>query len=232
MIPYSLQVFITLLSEHVAAVWPWPAISLLVAFILMLFISLGFAFVSSFVSIYLAFIWAWVGIVYHIRFYASLNWAGTLFGVMFLAQAILIIWFTFVRSPPAFQLVQTKTRILAIPVLIYLLVMHPFLGKNAFNLVALGDLDSIGSFDFSGSYQLVGVTPDATNLFTLAVFSLSVSGVSRLVLVIPLLWCLFSVYWAWLLGAFGKLLLPTLSILILAMLIANSIKQQFSGTKS
>src|SRR5688500_4194404 len=36
--------------------------------------------------------WLWVGVMFHLRSYASINWAARYFAALFVAEALLVLW--------------------------------------------------------------------------------------------------------------------------------------------
>src|SRR5688572_26098648 len=49
------------------------------------------------IAVMLAASWLWVGVAFHLRHYASINWAARYFAVLFILQAVLLVWYGMVR---------------------------------------------------------------------------------------------------------------------------------------
>jgi hypothetical protein len=119
----------------------------------------------------LAAAWLWVGIMFHIRRYSTINWAADYFGALFVAQSILLVWIGVVRAKP---IVPVGSRRYAWWLVLAAFIAPPLVAR----LVGLSwtELD------------VMGLTPDATTVGTIGVLAFSPSS-RWLLLVVPLVWC-------------------------------------------
>ncbi len=139
--------------------------------------------------ILLALVWSWVGYDFLLTRYARLNWAGEYFAWAFWAQASLMVvvglWDTYKRR-------QAKPIVRKTPwVLAGLAMVYP-----VFSVLSGRSIQSM---------EFVGLAPDPTVLFTMAV--LLVARQRWFLLIVPTLWCVASGATAWVLGyGFGFIL--------------------------
>ncbi|HKP29388.1 MAG TPA: DUF6064 family protein [Gemmatimonadales bacterium] len=120
----------------------------------------------------LAICWSWIAIAFHAHRYATINWAATYFAGAFVLQAVLLLWVG-LRGRVAVDGRSIQVILVGLGVLA---VAGP-----------LGGLMTGRQWD---QVELLGLTPDPTAAATILVLGLSMPRVSRLTLVIPIVWCL------------------------------------------
>ena len=111
------------------------------------------------VAVGLALAWLWVGIAFHIQRYASINWAASYFGALFIVEATLLAWVGVTRAPSSIEATSpSRNR----------------LGAIAF-LAAAVLTTIVGSFtDRSWSQvEVFGLTPDATAITTMVLLAIA-----------------------------------------------------------
>lgn len=127
----------------------------------------------------LAVVWVWIGTDFLYQRYGEINWAAVWPAAGFMFQGVLLLATAFaepeqpasVRVPPAARdagLLVMSAAVILLP------LAAPLSGRPWL------------------SAELVGVTPDATALFTLGLLALKPLRLRLLLLPVPLLWCLFS----------------------------------------
>lgn len=128
------------------------------------------------VGIILAVLWAWMGVVYHILFFAEINPAARLFGAFFVLQAVLFLFFMAWRSPPVFFHVSKARQIIGPLMMVFGLLMYPLL--NGFMGHAYFESPTFGA-------------PCPTTIFTLGLM-LMIRNVHPLLWIVPLAWSLIG----------------------------------------
>lgn len=155
----------------------WPAQLLALAFVVAIVANLwrdddrG----SVAISTLLAAAWLWVAIAFHLRQYATINWAARYFAVLFVAEAILIGWVGVVRRRLSFGRSASAGRRLAIALFIVAIVVPALAGRAAGRTWT--------------QVELFALTPDATAIATLGLLLCSTPRPPRVLLVVPLVWC-------------------------------------------
>ena len=107
----------------------------------------------------LAACWLWVGIAFHLRSYATINWAARYFGYLFIAQAALFLWGGVVRARLTFAWPTRAAGRVALGLFVSALVLYP-----------LATLAAGRSWQ---QVELFGLTSDATAVGTLGLLGLA-----------------------------------------------------------
>jgi len=125
----------------------------------------------------LAAFWIWIGAVFHIGFFAPLNWGAWIFGALFILQGLLFVWIGVVRERLDFRLESDLRGIAGFILLVFAL---------AFPMLDL----------FAGHHwprmQFPGTLPAPTVLATLAFLLMSRGRGAVALAIIPLLWALIE----------------------------------------
>ena len=122
--------------------------------------------------------WLWVGVMFHLRQYASINWAARYFAALFVAEAVLILWLGVMRRRLTFGRSHSAGRWWAAALFAVAAVLPPLAGRAAGRTWA--------------QVELPGLTPDATAVATLALLVLARPRAPGVLLVAPLVWCVIG----------------------------------------
>lgn len=154
----------------------------------------------------LALLCASAGWLFHYGSYADINWAAGWFAVGFAVQALaLSLWGLMGKFPP--RKVSLLLRLLAA----FVVLLYPL------QAVAFGRPWQ--------EAEIVGISPDATMVFTLLVLAPAVNGWRYLLLAIPLLWCVIGLLTLWTMGAAEFWSLATLIAASIAVSFARAGRQ-------
>ena len=115
--------------------------------------------------------------MFHLRSYASINWAARYFAGLFVAQAVLLVWYGVVRRRLTFQRLGLRRRWLLPALFIAVALLRPLAGRAA---------DRTWS-----QVELFALTPDATVVATIALLLIS-SRPTRALMLVPLAWCVIG----------------------------------------
>ena len=185
-IPFTIEQFLNVFREYNQAVWPMQILFNLLAVGALLLITFRAKFANKFALGLLAFLWLWMGIVYHIYFFSEINPVANIFGAAFILQGLLLIFFIF-KSQIHFQFQTDFESLLAVIVLVYALLIYPVLGY------LLGH-----HYPASPTFGL----PCPTTIFTFGLFILARRSIPFILIIIPLLWSLLGFSAAFSLGIF------------------------------
>lgn len=125
------------------------------------------------VSAILAGLWAWMGIVYHLIYFAPVNPAAPLFAAMFLASATLFAWAGVVRGRLVFDGESRARRVVGHALIAYAVVGYPLL-----SLLLGRQYPELPSFGL----------PCPTTIFTIGMLAFLSPPFPRHVLVVPIVW--------------------------------------------
>jgi len=207
---FTLEVYQRLFIRLNTDAWPWQAVVVLAGLaVIPLLLQPGAPYRRG-ALVLMALAWAGSGAGFLMTYFAPINWPAQPAGVAFLIQAGLILLLACSRFVPAGLSLQGREGRSFVNLWLFVLLLMPWmsaLDAGAWRAVAL-----------------FGMTPDITALGWV-VFSLRVARPVRwLLLIIPLLWCLFSLLTLWELGASLMLLVPLSGLLagLLALFAGTS----------
>jgi hypothetical protein len=172
-IPFSTEEFLTLFELYNNAVWPTQLALHAMALALFFLIIKGGKFVDKIVIITLAFFWIWMGIVYHIGFFSSINPVAYGFGLFFLIQGLLFLYAGLFQRKIEFNFAYSPTVIIALLLVLYALLIYPLLGFYAGR-----------TYPRSPTFGV----PCPTTIFTFGVLLLTSTRLPWYLLAIPFVW--------------------------------------------
>ena len=146
---------------------------------------------GRFLSCSLAVQWAWVAVVYHGAFFASINPAAWLFAALFLIQSALFVWFGLVRNELRFSASGSPRGVVAWMLIIYSLV-YPMLAQLDGHAFPRGPTFGV---------------PCPTTLLTIGFLFAAVPPWPRVLALIPVLWAFVAGSAALVLGVRADLML-------------------------
>ena len=121
----------------------------------------------------LAFLWLWMGIVYHLMFFTGINKAAYVFGAAYVVQGGLFVFAGLIRSDLSFRHRLNAVTIFGDLLVLYALIIYPILGH------IIGH-----AYPKSPTFGL----PCPTTIFTFGILLWSDVNVPRYLLVVPFLW--------------------------------------------
>ena len=185
MMPFSIEQFLQVFVDYNQAVFPFQAVLLVMALVTTVLAAKPFPASSRIVSVFLAFLWLWMGVVYHLLFFSEINPAAFLFGAAFVLQASLFFYEGVVHNRLGFRAQRDIYGLVGLLIILYALIVYPILGY-----ARAAAYPSIPTFGL----------PCPTSIFTFGILLWTSKRVSPLLLIIPFLWSLIGAQ-AW--AAFG-----------------------------
>jgi hypothetical protein len=172
-VPFTTEQFINVFHNYNLAVWPMQLIFYLLAVSMIYFAIIRTTFSDKTITIALTFFWLWMGIVYQISFFSVINAAAYFFGIMFLIQALLFLYYGVFLSKLSYSFRPDIYGLAGGFFILYALFVYPLIG------FILGH-----SYLDSPTFGL----PCPTTIFTLGLFLWTDKKFPIPVLIIPLLW--------------------------------------------
>lgn len=187
MFPFNAEVLASSYARYNVEVWPAQVVALALA---LAGVWLSFADRSRFeplilgrvIGVILAGGWLWCGLVFFLQHFARLDFMAPIYGVVFVIEAALLLWFLVVQHCPlrgGSDALSAAGLVLA------------FLAT-----VGLPLLSGLGEAGFAAA-RIVGLAPGPTVLLTLALLLLVEGRPPWLTLIIPLLWCAVAAVTGW-----------------------------------
>ena len=185
MIPFSAEAFFSFLAQYNQMIWPLQVLAYLLAGAATFCALKPVRHSGRIIGAVLTVFWLWTGGVYHLQFFARINFWDLGFGLLFLFQGLVLAWRTVIRD----RLEVPSSSAPARPIGLICLTTSLFLYPAAF-LLAGQDLSEVA---------WVGVSPTGTLLFTLGMLCLCRPAQQKRLLVLPVLCCLAGTVFAYLL---------------------------------
>ena len=184
-VPFTVDEFLNVFERYNLSVW--PAQLILFALALFAFLSLyrNHSKASQIVFTVLSILWAWMGLVYHISFFSSINKAAYIFGALFLVQSFIFFYFGVVRGKVTLAPSVNLRTVIGLIFIVYALINYPFIG------IVLGHI-----YPKSPTFGV----PCPTTIFTFGLLLFSANRVPFFFLLIPLLWSMVGFSAAFSLG--------------------------------
>jgi hypothetical protein len=178
---FSPRVYWRMFELHNRAVWPAQVPALLLGAAILVLVLKPRPWSGRVISAILAGAWTWVAWTFLWNRYSAINWAVAYAVPVFAVEALLLGWVGVLNGRLMFAVRRSASSAFGVLLLAYALVLHPFLAN-----VAGRPLEAA---------EIFGIAPDPTVIATLGVLTLASDGIpARLLLLVPLAWCLAS--WA------------------------------------
>jgi hypothetical protein len=175
--PFSAAQFVDILKQYNESVFPMQIIFYLLAVVAIYLVIKPNAKSDRIISAVLAFLWLWMGIVYHYLFFAPVNPAAYSFGSAFIVQAALFLVFGVFQSNLSFRFAGDKFGITGIILILFALFIYPVLGFLFGNI-----------YPGSPTFGL----PCPTTIFTFGLLLLNRKKFPVGLLLIPFIWSIIG----------------------------------------
>jgi hypothetical protein len=203
--PFTVEQFFGVFRQYNRAVWPMQLALYALALIAMLLTLRRVRGRGFWVCAILAFLWLWMGAVYHIRFFTAINPAAVAFGALFIVQAVAFFVSGTGRNGLEFHPRADVFGVTGAVFIAYALVVYPALGY------ALGH-----RYPGSPTFGL----PCPTTIFTFGLLLWAERSVSLRLVLVPALWTLIGSVAAFSFGVaedYGLLVAGMLGTVLIAL---------------
>jgi hypothetical protein len=176
-LPFTIEQFLQVFKNYNKAIFPMQIVFYLLALTIIFLSIKKIKSADKIINSILVFFWLWMGIVYHMVFFTTINKAAYLFGGFFIIQAILFFYYGGIKQRLSYHFTQNIFGILGLLLIIFALVIYPLLGYVYEHIYP--------------SAPTLGA-PCPTAIFTFGVFLLSERKLAKIILIIPFLWSLLG----------------------------------------
>ena len=207
-IPFSRDVFLSLLEIYNAAIWPAQIAAYALGLLAVLLALKPYRGSGRVVALLLAAAWLWNGVAYHMLHFATINWAAWIFGFFFVAQGLLLLVTGLLRGRLAFRFAGDAAGWVGLAIIAFAMAAYPL----------------IGVLDGQAWPRLApfGVAPCPTTIFTFGMLLLAEPKVPMHLLALPALWSLIGGAAAWLIHIPQDLALPAAALLTVALTLRKN----------
>jgi len=203
-LPFSTEQFLDVFSNYNESIFPLQILFFLLALVAVFLLMRPSGSSGVIISSILAFLWLWMGSVYHIIFFSMINKAAFAFGGLFIMQSILFLYFGVFRNDLSFRIGRDFNSLLGMLLIVYSLVIYPVLGYF------LGHV-----YPSSPTFGL----PCPTTIFTFGILLMNVKKWNIVLLIIPFLWSVIGLSAALQLNMYEDIGLIVSAFLVLLMFI-------------
>lgn len=175
--PFTLEQFLEVFKKYNEVVFPMQVIFYLLSIAIVYLAFKPNSKSDKIISGLLAFLWFWMGIVYHLIFFTTINKAAFLFGIVFILQGILFFIFGVIKSKISFMFRSDKFGITGIILILFALIIYPVLGYTFGHI-----------YPYSPTFGL----PCPTTIFSFGILLLSDKKCPVAILIIPFLWSIIG----------------------------------------
>ena len=175
--PFTVGEFLNVFKSYNEKIFPVQILFYFIAFYCIYLIFKRNKNVNKIISIVLSFFWIWIGIVYQLIYFSSINSAAYAFGVLFLVQGSLFAYYGILKGSLSFSYERNALNIIGIIFLLYALIVYPVLNY------LLGH-----PYPYAPTFGL----PCPTTIFTFGILLFSDKKISVILLIIPLIWSIIG----------------------------------------
>jgi hypothetical protein len=205
MLPFTPEVFSANMAQYNEAIWPAQVVAYALGLVVVLLLFRPTAWSSRLIAALLAAAWIWIGAVYHLKHFATINFAAPLFGLAFIIEGLLIAWSGVVMRRIIFCFRTDAASWTGLAFIIFAMAVYPLLGWFAGHAWPHA--------------PLFGVAPCPTVIFTMGLLLTTEGRAPLHLVVIPVLWTLVGGSAAWLLDVPEDLSLPVAGLAGLALIV-------------
>ena len=184
-LPFTIEQFYGVFREYNTSVWPAQILLVALAVVAVALVVVPRRWSGAVISSILAFLWAWLGLAFHLAFFTGINPGAYVFAGVSLAGAVIFLWQGVLRRQLEFRVVRSFRTVVGLILIVFALIVYPVWSHYAGHLYP-----AIPSFGL----------PCPTTIFTVGMLAFLVAPYPRSPFVVPVLWCLVGVQAAFLLG--------------------------------
>ncbi len=208
--PFTVEQFLEVFAAYNRAIFPMQLI-LVAAALVAIFLAIRRNKLSSkAVATILACLWLWMGFVYHLVFFLSINPAAIFFGIFVIFQSLILFYAGVLKDELSFGFHSGWRGTIGGLFILFALIIYPMLG------LVFGHV-----YPESPTFGL----PCPTTIFTFGLLLWTDKKVPWYVLLIPLLWSLIGFAAAFSLGILEDIALPIAGIIGTVILIWHEPKR-------
>lgn len=180
-VSFSIDKFLGVFENYNQALWPVQVIFYTLAFVAMLVLVKQWWQAERIVFSILAFLWIWMGCIYHILYFSVVNAGAYVFGAFFILQGFIFIYYSVIKQRITLRIESEFSSIAGIALIIYSLFIYPVIGYV--------------SGHFYPHAPTFGV-PTPTTIFTFGILLLSPYRLRWYIMMIPFLWSIIGFFMA------------------------------------
>ncbi|MCF7800315.1 DUF6064 family protein [Candidatus Babeliales bacterium] len=175
-LPFTIEQFLGTIQQYNLSVFPMQIVLLLLGIASIFLVFKQIKNNNKIIPGILAFFWIWIGIVYHLIFFTSINKAAYLFGDLFIIQGLLFLFVGF-KDKLSFKFRKDVYGITGSIFVLYAIIIYPILNYIFGHWWPLNPTFGL---------------PCPTTIFTFGLLLWTNKKIPKYILIIPLLWALIG----------------------------------------
>lgn len=213
--PFTVKEFLDIFAQYNQAIEPMQIVMYILGLGSIFLVMKENKYSNKLILAVLSFMWLWMGMVYQIKFFSSINKAAFVFGIFFIIQGLVFLYWGLIKEQIKFQLTRDLAGYIGGLLIVYALVIYPIIGS------LLGH-----SYPYSPCF---GVAPCPTTIFTFGMLLWTNKKFAKSILFIPLMWSMIGFTAAIKLGIKEDIgLLAAGVVSVITIFIANKDNRSFS----
>jgi hypothetical protein len=184
-LPFTVTQFFGVFRAYNETVWPAQWVLVGMALAALYLAAKPSSWSGQVISAILGAFWLWLGLAYHLAFFAAINPLAYAFAAISVAGGVTVLWLGAVRRQLTFRLSLQGRGLLGFALVAFALAVYP-----AWSLLAGHRYPEFPTFGL----------PCPTTIFTIGMMAFLAQPYPRSPLLAPVLWCLIGAQAAFLLG--------------------------------
>ena len=172
-IPFSQDQFFSVFEVYNLSLWPIQILFNVLGVVCIIILVRNGPKCSEILFSVLSFFWVWMGVVYHIHYFSSINRIAYLFGSVFIIQGLVFLYFGAINRKIKFNFNLDLPGIIGMVLIAYALVVYPIISHFVGHI-----------YPRSPTFGV----PCPTTIFTFGILLHSDRRVPWFIILIPLLW--------------------------------------------
>ena len=209
--PFTKEQFLAVFKSYNGTVFPFQAVLLIAAVFIVIQVFRKRKIGDKLITWVLAFFWMWVGLVYQIMFFSSINPAAYIFGAAFILQALLMLKSGVIDKKLQYGFIKDLNHYAGFVLIIYALIIYPLLN------IYFGHI-----YPENPTFGL----PCPTTIFTFGMFLLTLKRIPLYLLIIPFLWALLGLSAAMQLGIYEDIGLIVSGIIAVSLILNDKVQEK------
>lgn len=198
--PFTVQQFLDVFRAYNEAVYPVQLVLYAAAIMILVLLFQKGPNSSPYSNIILAFLWLWMGFIYHLVFFAPINKAAYLFAGLFLIQSGLLLYYGTYKNELRYHFSRSFFGLAGAFFIGYALFFYPLIGYF-----------STHAYPYAPTFGL----PCPTTIFTIGLLLNTREKPPVPLLIIPVLWTVIGSFAAFSFGIYEDGMLPLAGLLLL-----------------
>lgn len=172
-VPFTTEEFFAVFAAYNGAVWPMQVLFYLLGMTALILAVKETRYSNKVISAVLAGLWLWIGLVYHWRYFTSINGAAYAFGALFILQALLFVWTGILHQKLWFRFHSNEYAIVGSLFILYALLIYPLVC-----ILSEHGYPALPTFGL----------PCPTTIFTFGLLLWTDRRIPKYLLIIPVIW--------------------------------------------